>query len=118
MNNRPQLGCGCLAALGVLVVLLGGFNFYVSSFYNDRWRTCTVTSKDRGATSSSSSNYRIYTADCGVFKDTDVFLRGKNNSADIYGQIVPGLTYRLHVVGMRSGFGSHFPNILDVREVS
>lgn len=117
MSSNKMTGCGAILALG-LIGTIAVANVYIGSFYNDRWRTCTVTSKDRGATSSSSSNYRIYTSNCGVFKDTDAFLRGKNNSADIYGQIQPGHTYRLHVVGARMGLGSHFPNILAVREVS
>jgi hypothetical protein len=111
--NRTS-GCATLGAVA-LVAVLGGTNVYLGNFYNERWRTCTVTGKDRGQTENS-SNYRVYTANCGVFKDTDLFLRGKNNSADIYGQIQPGRTYRFHVVGARMGLGSHFPNILQVRE--
>jgi hypothetical protein len=113
MSDRTT---GCLVAVGITAVI-GAFviNSGVSNYYNDRWRVCTVTGKDRGYASDGSSNYRIYTADCGVFADKDAWLRGKTNSADIFGQIQPGKTYRVHVVGARFGLGSHFPNILAVQ---
>lgn len=110
---------GCLAVAGVgLVIAVGAIDVYASTSYSDRWRTCTVESKDRGASSDGSSHYRIYTRDCGVFGDGDSWLRGKTNSADIYGRIQPGHTYHFHVVGYRLGLTSHFPNILAAEEVS
>lgn len=109
---------GCLTSAGVAALVgLVALYVYMGSFYNDHWRTCTVVSKDRGATSSSQSNYRIYTKECGTLGDGDSWLRGKTNSADIYGELQPGHVYRLETVGYRSGLTSHFPNILGVKAV-
>ena len=111
------MGCFVAAGLG-LVLLAGGCDVYVSNAYGDRWRTCTVESKDRGADHDGNSHYRIYTKDCGVLGDGDSWFRGKTNSADIYGRIQPGHTYHFHVVGYRLGLTSHFPNILAAEEVT
>jgi hypothetical protein len=110
---------GCLAGIGVaLVVGIVAVDTYASTWYNDRWRICTVVDKDRGASSDGSSHYRIYTRDCGVLADSDDWMRGKTNSADIWAQIQKGHIYNLHVTGYRLGLTSSFPNILDVRDVT
>lgn len=82
--------------------------------YNDHIATCTVTDKDRGATHNGSSNYRVYTAECGVLANEDQWLVGKTASADIWAQIERGHTYRFRIVGWRFPLLSHFPNIVSV----
>lgn len=116
-SNEETLGCA--GAIAVVVLLIGAVaGSYIRAHYNEHDAVCTVTSKDRGAsTDSGSSHYRIYTEQCGTLEDVDSWLRGKTNSADIYGRIQPGHTYRLHVAGWRLGLTSDFPNILAVSEV-
>lgn len=101
--------------IGILVV---GWAFVFTpiawigqSFANERTITCTVTDKDRGKDNGS---YRIYTEDCGVFANKDMWLRGKTDSADIQGQTKIGSTQTFTVVGWRFGPLSWFPNVLRV----
>lgn len=112
MRHAYTLGAGVLVA----GLIAGGV--YAKAFHNDHWATCTVTDKDRGASSDGSSKYRVYTRQCGVLADDDSWLRGKTNSADIWAQIAVGRTYRLHITGARFGLTSSFPNILAVREAA
>lgn len=77
---------------------------------------CKVTSKDHSYTSKGTSVYRIYSS-CGVFNVEDAPLVGQFNSADTYGQILPGHTYRFTTYGFRNGFFSMFPNITKAVEV-
>lgn len=99
------------------VVVFSFFSWltYKVTYSNDRWITCTVTSKDRGADDGS---YRVYTSNCGQLANEDSWLRGKVNSADVWQQIPEKGTVRLHVAGVRSGFFSQFPNIFAVEPVA
>jgi hypothetical protein len=104
-----------MAGFVILLVAAWALAKLATPVLNDHWATCTITGKDRGATSSTQSNYRIYTAQCGVLGDHDSWLRGKVTSADLFGQLQPGRTYRLHIVGVRFPLTSTFPNILAVQ---
>lgn len=90
-----------LAVVGVL-----GYTHHTTA-------TCAVTDKSVGYDKDGNGIYRIYTANCGVLAIQDNPLFGNFNSADIYGAIRPGHTYRLETVGYRNGFFSWFPNIID-----
>lgn len=109
---------GEIFAVGVAVVvcvLLSGMvaASVSAATRNPHWQTCTVTGKDRGKDSGS---YRIYTKQCDTLADEDSWINGKHNSSNLYGQIEVGHTYEFRIVGYRSGIGSHFANILDIRE--
>jgi len=95
---------------GVLVFTNG-----IQAYTDDHWVSCHVTGKDRGA---SNGSYRVYTSDCGVLANKDEWLRGKFNSADIWQLIPDEGNVSVHVVGIRNGLISWFPNILEVRPVS
>lgn len=104
--------------VGIAVVLGVFTSTYARAHYNERTLTCTVTDKDRGYDAAShSSNYRIYTDECGTFSNKDAWLRGKTDSADIQGQIKVGNTYKITVAGPRFGPFSWFPNILEVEPI-
>lgn len=108
-----KLAFGGVALLVVLGIFFGGI---FPSFYNERTLECTVTDKDRGYNQETgSSQYRIYTDECGTLSNEDSMLRGKFNSGDVQGRLKEGQTYELTVVGPRVPFMSVFPNILDVR---
>jgi hypothetical protein len=110
-----HLGRLALAAM----VLLGAAGLVVDHQVvtaNDHVATCTVQNMDRGATSDGSSNYRVYTRECGVLADEDSPIwYGKTNSADVWGQLQPGHVYQLHVAGVRWSLASWFPNIIGVQ---
>lgn len=108
-----KFAIGGFAFLVVLGIFFGGI---FPSFYNERTLECTVTEKDRGYNQESgSSQYRVYTEECGTFSNEDSMLRGKFSSGDVQGSLKVGETYTLTVVGPRIPFMSTFPNILEVR---
>ncbi|MEO8691334.1 MAG: hypothetical protein ABI397_00950, partial [Candidatus Saccharimonas sp.] len=94
----------------VIAIGLTGAN-YLTVYKNDHWATCHVTDKDRGGDSGS---YRVYTNDCGQLSVQDSVLRDKYNSADIWQKIPKEGTIQVRVVGVRIGFFSQFPNIIDI----
>lgn len=114
-------GNGLAAGVVCLIALIGGFaaiNVSINN-YNERTLECTITDKDRGYNAESdSSEYRVYTEQCGTLSNEDSWLRGKFNSGDIQGQLQVGKTYELTIAGPRSGFLSMFPNIYKVQEVN
>ncbi|MBM4592645.1 hypothetical protein GS454_04655 [Rhodococcus hoagii] len=86
------------------------------AYVNNKTQDCVVTEKDRTAKSgSNSSEMRVYT-DCGVFVVEDNFLSGFN-SADLYGRIKPGTKYQIESGGVRIGFLSEFPKIINAKEI-
>lgn len=117
-RHYTRLGAGFVASaivIGLLVVAGAGAAVY-SEHGNKTTQTCTVTDKDRTTVTSregtSSSDSRIYTEDCGTMQVADLMTQGQFNSADIYAQIQPGLTYEITTVGWRIPFLSAFPTIL------
>lgn len=79
-------------------------------------QACTV--EDKGVTIQSKSTvYKVWT-DCGVFVVKDTLVHGNWNSADLYGQLDEGHTYKLETFGPRNGFLSLFPNIVSAEEVA
>lgn len=77
--------------------------------------TITVDSKERGR--GDSSNDLVYTADK-TFKVGDSWTRGRFNSADTYGMLRPGCSYRVTHYGYRLGLISAFPNIIAAEHVA
>ena len=100
-------GAGVGLVVGLLVML--PFGSYAETHWNERVVTCTVVSKDR-----TEDDMRIYTEQCGVFANADSLWRGKTTSGDLWGQVEPGQTYDMRVVGWRNGFFSAFPNVLEI----
>lgn len=104
-----------IAAALVAAALVAGTAGCVS--YAERpAETCSVSDKDRSTDKDGSSVYRVYT-DCGVFSVEDRMFLGKFNSADTYAAIEVGKTYLITSVGVRNGFFSMFPNIVEAVEV-
>ncbi|SRR6266705_1728621 len=112
MPNNTSLG----ASLAGLVLVAGccGGAVLLRANYHNHVATCTVEDKDRGYSGHGSSNYRIYTKECGVLGNYDQWLVGKTASADIQGQLQVGHTYRLRIVGWRLPLLSAFPNVVSV----
>lgn len=107
---------GFIAA--VLVTLALGWSagsMALTSFAEDRVVTCTVTDKDRGG--GKDGSYRVYTSDCGVLANGDNPFHGKFNSADVWQQIPDEGPVTVHIVGVRNGLFSWFPNIIEVKQL-
>jgi len=84
----------------------------------DETATCTVVDKTASKDyQSGSTDYRIYTEECGTFQVADSITRGTWRSSDTYGRIKVDHTYEFTYHGFRNGFLSMFPNITEAKEV-
>lgn len=101
-------------ALIALIGIVGYMGFHASTANT---MTCTVTGKDRVASSNGSSDMRVYTSDCGTLTVGDMLIFGTFNSADIYGALEEGKTYKMTVSGARVPILSMFPVITEATEV-
>ena len=102
-----------VAVLAVLAACCGGWS-PVKNTHDEHVAECTINRLDRTSTSKGSSDMRIYTKECGVLENSDATFRGKFDSADLYGELKEGHTYRLRIAGWRIPFLSEFPNVLAV----
>ena len=82
--------------------------------HNPRDEVIRVQSKDMAARDKVPV-YKIFAAE-GVYESRDSLYQGKWDSADVYGRLQPGKSYRVHVCGLRWPFFSMFPNIVRVHE--
>lgn len=119
-RKKSKLG-GCLTTLAVIVFggffVLKAFLGWANPYLPASWETCKVTGKDRTATADAGhSDARVYTKQCGVLIVKDAMLRGNTRSADLYGDLHRGKTYRIKHAGIRNGHMSLFPVILDVKK--
>ncbi|MGW8431413.1 hypothetical protein ACWGJ9_09825 [Curtobacterium citreum] len=108
-------------AVVALIVALAGVGAWNTFVPTSPEHSCTVTGKDRSWQHSkhgSSSQYRIYTSDCGVFKVADTWAHWNFRSADRYGALQEGHSYTFTTYGHRFGLFSWFPNIVKAVEVS
>ncbi|QOC56719.1 hypothetical protein SEA_TYSON_54 [Mycobacterium phage Tyson] len=104
-----------LAAVGALT-LVG------CASQNQHWEYgCKVTSKDMLYDSDSEGKItrtkRISTS-CGAFNVEDALSVGHFNSYDLWAKLQEGKTYDLKVGGIRNGFFSMFPTVLEVKDAN
>lgn len=107
-----------LIPLIIVAVALITFGAVTISNASVKEVTCTVTDKDRTTKvvdGSSSSDMRVYTADCGTLTVADSVLDWTFSSSDTYSAITPGETYTFKTRGWRIPVFSSFPNIVEVR---
>jgi len=111
--GTESFGWGLVAFL-VSGLILGwaALSAGLTTFAEDKIATCTVISKDRGG--GEDGAYRVYTEECGVLTNGDNPFLNKYNSADIWTQIPDEGPVTVHLVGIRNGFFSWFPNIIEV----
>lgn len=101
-----------LITISLIAILLSACNptSYDVRYYNN----CKVN--DKGIVKKENENqHRIYST-CGTFVIEDSFYLMRFDSADIYGSIDQHKSYDFKVGGIRNGFLSMFPNIIDVKE--
>ena len=107
-----KVAMSAVIAVAALFWTIVATQTWMTEYYNERSITCTVTGKDR-----TSGNKRVYTKNCGTLAVDDTNWRFNRHSADTYGMLVSGQTYRLQVVGARVGLFSWFPNPLTAERV-
>lgn len=99
----------------LLVLIFACLSFYVSIPYIISEEVyVTVTGKER-VVSSNSSKYLVFTEE-EVFENTDIIVRFKFNSSDIYGRLQEGESYKLLVCGWRIPILSRYRNIIKIKD--
>ncbi|WP_124712992.1 hypothetical protein [Mycolicibacterium nivoides] len=104
----------------VAAMLVGALSLVGCATQNQHWeRGCKVQSKDmlygsdsEGATKRTK---RISTT-CGAFDVEDAIEVGHMNSYDLWAKLEEGKSYDLKVGGLRNGFFSMFPTVLEVKD--
>jgi hypothetical protein len=106
---------GVYAMVIVIMVIVMCINIF--ALFNEGTYTATVVEKER-VIKHGDSKYLIFTedndGDVRVFENTDIWIRGKFNSSDMYAQIKVGETYTFHVIGYRIPFMSMYENIIAI----
>lgn len=105
---------GLMFLIAAILVVVACFN--IARLSAVETVTVTVSEKESVAVGGG-HEYRIYT-DKEVLVNSDEWLKGKWNSADVYNQIHENQTYRMKVYGWRIPFLSMFRNILEVTPVN
>lgn len=91
-----------------------GTDAYPGGSYTGDKTGCVVNDKQaigRSGEDGNTTDYRVFTENCGTFGVQDDPLIGQWNSGDTYGSIRVGETYDFEAYGWRNGFFSTFPNI-------
>lgn len=91
-----------------------GTDGYPGGSYTGDKTGCVVNDKQaigRSGEDGNTTDYRVFTENCGTFGVQDDPLIGQWNSGDTYGSIKVGETYDFEAYGWRNGFFSTFPNI-------
>lgn len=113
-SGRSRTFGGVMFLLAAILVVVAAVN--IARLSAVETVTVTVSEKESVAVNGG-HEYRIYT-DKEVLVNSDEWLKGKWNSADVYNQIHEKQTYRMKVYGWRIPFLSMFRNILEVTPVN
>ena len=97
-----------VSTIAIVVLTLSG-----CSYLTEDTLTATVTDKER-ITTRSTSRYLIYT-DKETLQNSDIWIRGKFRSSDIYGKLEEGKTYDFVVCGQRIPLFNAYRNIIEVK---
>ena len=84
-------------------------------YFNEQKVTCKV--QDKWIKRSGEDDIYLIQCDDKVYKITDLLLKGKFNSSDIYAKLKKGKRYKLEISGYRWPFFSEYQNINDYKEV-
>jgi len=107
-----------IVILSVVVgIVLLVFSFCIAYVGSVDSLTITVTKAERIPRVNRPGVYLVWTEQNEVFEIADSVLFWRWNSSDVYGQIEPGKTYRLRVVGWRVPILSWYRNILEARPI-
>lgn len=122
--HRPQSGMGWLVA-AIVLIFIAALGFSILNATHVQHLTCTVEDKDRGTkvttdgegNTTSKTEYRIYTAECGVLHVEDSLLDWTWSSSDTYAEMKVGQTYEVTTRGYRIPLFSMFPNVTEAESV-
>lgn len=108
MKNKLEI-IGYTFILLLIIFGLGACSYM--GYANEQTIDCTVEDKWIKRTSSKSNDKYLVSCDGKVYKISDLFFKGKFNSADIYANLKVGNKYKITVTGYRNGFISEYQNI-------
>lgn len=113
-SNLPgNLGCGALAVLAGIVVVVLGLIFWHMEYGTQHDVTFTIKSLDDQASGSKGHKYLIFTTDGHVYENTDAWFHGKTDSSNLWAGFSVGQTWTCPVYGYRNTLFSSYPDILD-----
>lgn len=105
-----------IVMLIIVLITLFAFGFICFSGYmNETVEHITIEEKYIKRTNES-DRYMISADDGETYKITDLFFKGKFNSADIYAELKVGHRYKVYVTGYRFPLFSEFRNINKIIE--
>lgn len=99
----------------IFIVIAGAIGFTIAQYMGETEVTITVEDKYIKR-DGNHDRYMVSTQEGETFKITDLLLKGKYNSADIYSKLKVGSTYVVKVTGVRWQFWSEFRNINEIIE--
>lgn len=101
--------------IGVVIVLTVVFNL-INALYREHDQVFTVTGKE-SVRSGKGGKFLVFTG-VTTYEVGDTLLLWRWDSADVYGRLTVGKTYRATLQGWRIPILSMYPNILDPVEVT
>ena len=110
-----------ITILSLLIIWIGilGIIFLPEIIKYGNNQTIEITIKDKyvkNDKSGNSSKYLVVDEDNNTYEVTDLFLKGKFNSTDLYNILEIGHTYRVETSGSRIRLFSMYPNINKIIE--
>ena len=116
MFNKTPDATGTVMMGIALVAFIGfgvtGLALSGSLPVNVQTRECTISEKE-SVNTGEGHEYRVYTEECGTLGNRDALFAGKFDSADVQGALDEGETYEITTWGVRFGFLSMTPNIVE-----
>lgn len=97
-----------------LVLVVGCIYLTAIGYTNEQ--TIEITVKDKYIKNSKNSIYIVVDTNGNAYQISDLALKGKFNSTDIYNQMEIGKTYIITTTGRRIHFLSLYPNINKIEE--
>ena len=94
----------------LIIAIAAGFNSL--TYFNVN--TIEVTIQDKERINTKEDSYYLVFTDKGTLKLEDDFFRGNFESSDMYGKLKIDSTYIIKTSGIRIGFFSMYPNIINV----
>ncbi len=103
---------GALVVLSIFISAIVALFVVAPIIQNSNERTVVATVTDKEV---KNDVYLVYTSET-TYEIEDSIIKKRFNSSDVYGAIEIGETYEFTICGVRSGFWSMYPNILDFKE--
>lgn len=100
----------------VILMFVGIITFNITNVFHESTETFTVT--DKSVTHQDKEVIFMIFTNKTTYQVSDTLIYRRWDSADVYGKIQVGKTYRAKLQGYRVPFLSMLPNIVEIEEVT